>query len=162
MTRDDRGFTFIELMVTLVLLALLATISMRYFRPWQQRTTVESDTGAIHSLLQQARLKAFTEKLNLDVDVVNATRVCVSCDPADATCQARYGGNFTCVDTDLPVAGVGTPISITDRGFFSGGGTIHYNGGATLTHVYQSCVTVSATRVRMGSWNATTNTCTLK
>lgn len=152
---NQNGFTLIELMICIVLLIILAAISTRYFGDWQKRSRLESDTGSIYALIQQARTRAFTEKLNLNINFVNPKRICATCDTTDTACLALYSGNVTCLTMQSSFAGNGLPISISDRGFYTCAGTIYYNGPA-INQVFQSCIKVSSTRARMGKWDGAT------
>ncbi len=134
-----RGITLIELLVIIVMIALLLSIAIPYYRDWRLRWSIESDAKDIYAFLQKARAIAFSQKRALTV-IASGRRVCMNDGTADIDC-INLNNSFT-----------GT-ISITDRGVFNNS-SIYYNGTADVNPAY-SCVVATLTRVRLGVYDGT-------
>lgn len=151
MDRKIKGITLIELLFVIAIIAVILAIAVPTFSKWVIKYRVESDMRTIQSLLQEARLKAFSEKINLSFEI-NGSSACYKCDPDDTVCTNRYGGN--CIKTsDLNYNYGNININITNRGVFSNQITIRYT---ETNDVSIDCVSVSNLRVKVGKYNGTT------
>jgi type IV fimbrial biogenesis protein FimT len=101
LSKMENGFSLVELMTVVIILAIMATIGLPALATYLERSRVESAAGELLSGLQLARNEAV--RLNNDV------RVCASDD--DASCSgtwadgwlvAREGGELVRVMSQLP------------------------------------------------------------
>ncbi len=147
MARKIKGFSLIELLVVIAVTAIILSIAIPQFFKWIKKYNIESDTKAIYAFLQDARAKAFAEKIKLDV-VVNGNEVCMKCDTGDNDCISLYGtGNIKCIQ--LKNSFTGNTVNISKRGTFLGG-PIYYPHGNEAQY---DCIRVSDIRVKMEKCN---------
>lgn len=149
MDRKIKGFTLVELIVTIAIMAVVLAIFIPKLSKWVKQYNIEGDTKKIYAFLQDARAKAFTEKIKLDV-TVNGKEVCMKCDPNDDGCKSSYGtDNIKCIELNFSFNG--SAVNITKRGTFSGG-PIYYPSPNDAKY---DCITVSDIRVKMEKCNGT-------
>ncbi|QBQ96807.1 GspH/FimT family pseudopilin [Paraburkholderia pallida] len=72
------GFTLIETMVVIVLLALCATATAPTFASWRTRDQVDARTNALLGSLAYARSEAIRRKVRVSVCRIDATRHCLA------------------------------------------------------------------------------------
>ena len=63
MARKIKGFTLLELLIVIAMMAVLLAIAIPAFSKWVKKYNIESDTKKIYAFLQEARAKAFAEKI---------------------------------------------------------------------------------------------------
>lgn len=141
--RFQRGFSLVELMVAIAIIAILATVMLRGFSAWSIVHKIESDTDALFSFLQDQRLRAFSSKHAMTI-VINDTNV-TSRDVVTLEQQTLV------TNTNWAITGLG---SISNRGIVVGG-NIRYNGAATVAPSY-NCVVSSGPRIRRALKNGAT------
>ncbi|MFV0438983.1 MAG: GspH/FimT family pseudopilin [Desulfopila sp.] len=81
--KRDNGFSFIELVVVLAILSVLAAIGLPALRQWVPNYQLKAATQELYGNLQKARMEAI--KTNSTVSTVFDT----------STCTAANGGNYT-------------------------------------------------------------------
>ena len=67
MPRFNRGFTVVELMVTLVVVAILVTLALPAFDGVFERTRADTDMGELRRALSSARLEAINKSMSMSV-----------------------------------------------------------------------------------------------
>ncbi|HET6433061.1 GspH/FimT family pseudopilin [Dyella sp.] len=140
-SRQQRGFTVVELMVAVAVLAVLTAIALPNFRDFMRRNAVTSHTNEILGDLRYARQTATT-----DLSVVS---ICASANPSAASPSCTTDGDYAkgWIIYKAPTAGatfaagagfellrvaqpmtnvslladVTTPVSFTQRGSAPGG-----------------------------------------
>jgi type II secretion system protein H len=60
--RSSSGFSLIELVVTIAIMAIVMTISTLSFNSWQVKSKIEAQTRELFTDLSEARTNAFTQK----------------------------------------------------------------------------------------------------
>ena len=124
MQTQDRGFTLIELMVTLAVLAILLTVAVPSFVSFRQRTALGGAADQLVSSWNQARFEALRRDQLLKVSLVNSSGdfcfgVSETSNPADSTPCDCFGADASalCDVTAFPgdsedwdgVTAIGTP-----------------------------------------------------
>jgi type IV fimbrial biogenesis protein FimT len=85
-SRAQRGFTMIELMVTVAVLAVLTAIALPNFRDFMRRNAVTSHTNEMLGDLLYARQTATTE--------MSIVSLCASASPASSSPTCSGDGNY--------------------------------------------------------------------
>ncbi len=164
----ERGMTMIEVMIVVALLGFLYVILSNSYQSWAEKYRVETAVKEMFTDLMDARGRAMQRS--------RAQFVTISTAPAryqilEDTSPAPDGnGMLEATDTSVRTATVRYPITVTPAGMttlnFSRDGLLSMNTGDTgvirLTSPVAAdydCITLGPTRIKMGQFNATTNTC---
>ncbi len=152
MTGNKKGFSVIELIIVIGIMAIIATMAIPEFTKWKTKYSIESDVKKIATFIQQARLKAFTEKIELDVvSSGSGKKICFKCDSGDNDCKTKYGtGNISCIE--LENVFTFSNFSISKRGTLNNR-TISY-AGEYIGDINYDCIALKSIRVRIGKLNA--------
>ena len=147
MDRKIKGFTLIELLVVIVVIAIIASIAIPDFLNWIKKYEIESDTKRIYAFLQEARAKAFAEKIKLDI-ILSGNKICMKCDSEDNDCKSLYAtDNIKCIQ--LKYSFSGNTVNVSKRGTFYGG-PIYYSLSNDASY---DCVRVSDIRAKVEKCN---------
>ena len=119
MIRRNSGFTLTELMVTIAVVSILASLAIPNFIAWLPNYRLRSGAEEIHSTLQLARVRAIKQ---------NATAT-VTFNTANETFQASVGGQTfrrgqmpAGIDINSTTFG-GASVQFDSRGFASAAGS---------------------------------------
>ena len=117
---DARGFTLVELMVTVTIMAIIMTIAVNAWSQYRQKTRVKSAAEEIRSVLTSARLRALStrSKASVTFDFANE-KVLSSLWSAPRTYKGVDLEAFTCsTGTAYPTVTANT-MSFTPKGTVS-------------------------------------------
>jgi prepilin-type N-terminal cleavage/methylation domain-containing protein len=138
-----KGFTLIEVLLVMVIIAILAYFSASYIVKEINKSKIVSDIRKMYGLLQEGREKAFAEKRNIKFNLDLTNKKACLLDENDNV--------ISCVDLNSnEYSATKNPIIIDKRGTFQNG-TIYYTG--SLDHLSYSCIAISNLRVKMGVWD---------
>ena len=148
---DNKGFTLLETVITLLIAGIIASIGMVKFSMISQTADINEDMHKISSFLKSRRLSAFTIKDEIGISIdLSGKIITAKIDPGGT---AVVNGS---ISLNYPVATGGFPFTINSRGLFTANDTIHL---ATVnTSPEYSCVSISAERIRLGGWDGTSCT----
>jgi prepilin-type N-terminal cleavage/methylation domain-containing protein len=160
---DDRegrgGFTLVEIMITLAILGIIVVLGVSNFEGMMEKYRVEGETKQMFADLMDARGRAMQRNRSFFVQI-NANDY----KTYEDTFPAPDGDGLLDNTTDTLVAGVTVKHTITPtaglsdfrfnrNGIASATGTIRLS--STVLPDYD-CITVNATRIKMGQINAGT------
>lgn len=111
------GFTLIELMVVIVIVAILASIGVPSFRTLIQNNNLTSQTNGLLGLLQLARSEAVTQRQQVTVCPSSDQATCNGADWNDGGLVRRSDGTIVRVmpaSTDMSILGSASIVYETD------------------------------------------------
>lgn len=141
---EKRGFTLIELAVVLTISAIIMWLGYSNFRRWSESSSIEGDIQKMYSEIQKERVKAFTQKLEVEIfcggNVLTIKEKDLSSGKT-STLTLNLNNQFV-------IENKYKKIKINKKGLFSITGKIEYNG------IYHSspkfdCLVISKNRIRM-------------
>jgi len=163
----ENGFSLIELIVTIAIMAILSTIGTLAFNTWQVKSRIEAQTHEMFTDISEARTSAFTRKKYYGIVFQPTSYVmktyssevefkynpdAVANGVVVASKSLKYG--ITKADADI----TDTPIIFDTSGFATGvnnfGFTIYINPTSAAAAV--NCLVISAARVNIGKVNGST------
>lgn len=141
---DNKGFSLVELLVTLIIVIILAGAAMISYRQISIVHTIQTDLDKMVAYMQDKRLKSFTQKTAITITVTNNQLT----NDFDSD-QVAMENDFT---------GSTATFSTNNRGLFNVGGFIRLTDPKTE----YSCINIANSSVREGKWNAGTLSCDAK
>ncbi len=167
--RDGReacgGFTLLEIMIVIAIVGIVVTIAVSNFRGMMEKYRVEDETKQMFAHLMEARGRAMQRNRVFFVKI--------SADgykTFEDTNPAPDGNNNLEVGSDMQVASVTAKHPIISTGGlsdfrFNRNGIASVAGSIRISSTTQpdyDCITVNATRIKMGQYNATASACVEK
>lgn len=114
MTKHERGFSLVELVVVIAIMGILGTLATVWFGSYLQKANVEQQVRIMYADLMKARAQAIMQKTPLKVEV-STTRLTFK----DAGTDAVIGAT----DLKYPIAAVASStVQFDTLGFASGAG----------------------------------------
>ncbi len=148
---NNKGITVIEIIIVAAIVAVILGISIPYYTKWKKRSSIESDTKKIYSILQMYRMKAFSEKKSFTVKINN-------------NLLNIYQGDTQVYSLKLenPFSFIGSynQLSIDQRGTFHGS-SIYALDTEDINPQYD-CIAIDDIRVRLGKYNKEEGKCVAK
>lgn len=168
--RDDRercgGFTLVEIMIVIAIVGIVVLIAASNFRGMMEKYRVEGETKQMFADLMDARGRAMQRNRAFFVQIgPNGYSTFEDSSPA----PDGNGSLENSTDTLTTSATVSHTITTAPGGLSNFG--FNRNGIANATGFIRfsstvlpdyDCITVNATRIKMGQYNATGNTCAEK
>ena len=155
------GFTLVEIMITLAILGILLTIAVGNFGGLGEKYKVEAETKQLYADLMDARGRAMQRNRISFVQISsNGYKTFEDTNPAP-----DGDGNLNASDTQVANVAVNHQITATGglsnfrfnrNGIASVTGFIRFSSTAPPDY---DCITINATRIKMGKYNAAGNTC---
>ncbi len=157
------GFTLVEVVVVIAIMAILLGVGIPSFMKWKARYDVESDTNNIFLLLNQARRKSFFEKRMCGIvwNSIPITSIYLACDTdGDEKIDDSPSGAVIYDTLNLTTSFNVNNVLYRYLRFFKTGtakdwGRIFYSLASPSAKY--DCVVVSAIRINKGHWDG--NTC---
>jgi len=144
MDRKIKGLTIIEIVIVISIIAVLLSIAIPAFLKKRNAYNIQNDINTLYSILQEGRMKAFAEKIELEL-TINGKSYCLQCSRVDTDCINQYGNNCILSGTlhfDYP----DTTVSISKRGTFKQKLTIGY---PSSNEANKDCLKISNIKVSM-------------
>lgn len=154
---NSQGFTLIELIIVVAIISIIVMIAANKFTQISQSASIGEDIHSISSFLKRQRLNAFSIKERIDVSFnPGGDLISAASDPLGA----KVAEGSISLNNAMVTVPANTTFSINSRGLFSNTGSIRLSTLSQATS--DTCITITASRVRIGTWNNGTNTCDLK
>jgi prepilin-type N-terminal cleavage/methylation domain-containing protein len=102
--KSGQGYTLIEVMVVIAIIAALAAVAVPNYSTWQQRAQLKSDVGNLAGNLGRARMSAINQNISVNVIICHQTPVCPGA--LANTTPAQVTVFFQNAATGAPIAGL--------------------------------------------------------
>lgn len=151
MIRRTTGLTLLELMVILALIVIMAGFVVPGIGTWKKRYDVENTIKDLYRILQDVRIKAFTEKraCGITFGSNHFSRLNIACDEDNDGDITDENGTPFALRVEVAVTGNHTYCEFSPKGFAN---TLMSFYVADNYDADYSCVKVSQTRIKTGKW----------
>jgi prepilin-type N-terminal cleavage/methylation domain-containing protein len=148
------GFTLVELMVVVALIALLLMWGIPAYSTWEQQHMVETDIVQLFSDLQLARTNAYTTKIATGI-WWNGNSYQIQEVPPGQTAPNGNGTQITGIVSPKNNINGSQVLTFDGRGFWdpTNGATSATFSVAPSLGASPDCITVSLTRISLGKMN---------
>ncbi len=153
--KAQNGFTLVELMVVISIMAILSSLTFWGFSSWHTKNGLEAAAKDIYSLLVQARNDASNTNTahQINFSSTQAQRVAVDLNgDADTTDEGEAAITFDYSNTSYTISGA-TNVTFDRRGLANvDNQTIRINTSVSGISPAVDCIVVHFTRINMGKW----------
>ena len=163
---DRRGFTLVEIMIVIAILGILVVIGVTDFRGLNEKYKVEAETKQLYADLMDARARAMQRDRVFFVQInVNDYQTYEDTSPAPDGDGALQNTDTLAVNVKVShtvvTGNITVPLSFNfnRNGIASVAGFIRVS---STTKPDYDCIWIRATRIKMGQYNASGNTCAEK
>ncbi|WP_136796602.1 prepilin-type N-terminal cleavage/methylation domain-containing protein [Desulfosediminicola ganghwensis] len=143
--RGNKGFTLIELLTVIAMIGIIAAIAIHKFNRISEAASISEDMHKISVYFKEKRLKAFTEKTELQISINSAGDELKS-ELIDSA------GNVTALDGKLflgnPIRPANEVYKINTRGLVYDAENIYLATSTTIT--LETCLAINDTRIVIG------------
>jgi prepilin-type N-terminal cleavage/methylation domain-containing protein len=166
---DRRGFTLVEIMIALAILGILVVLAVGNFQGMMEKYRVEGETKQMFADLMDARARAmqrnrvFFVQINSSGSDSKNYKTYEDTSPSGTSGDGSLGSGYALVAS----ATVQHPITWNSGGVSDFRFNFDRNGIASVKGFIRfvsttakpdyDCITVQATRIKMGQYNATVN-----
>jgi len=174
---NDRGFTLVEMIVVMIIMACVATIALWGFQKQIKSTSIRTQTSDLYADLLSAQINALTKKRTYFV-VFGATTYDIYEDTSptpngngtlETASDQKLGGfpkttkyNISLLGGDGTTA-CGTTISFDTQGLASVyQAIVRFNFTSTEVQPEYDCITIDKTRILKGAWDSANTVCATK
>lgn len=160
------GFTLVEILITIAILGVLLLIGVSNLRGFNEKYKVEAETKQLFADLMDARGRAM-QRNRASIVRINTNDYQTYEDTSPAPDGDGALQNTDTLITDAKVShaiatgNIVVPLSFNfnRNGIASVAGFIRFSSTAQPDY---DCISIGATRIKMGQYNATGNTCAEK
>jgi prepilin-type N-terminal cleavage/methylation domain-containing protein len=165
----SRGFTLVEILVAVAILGVLVMMAVSSFRGLDEKYKVESETKQLYGNLMDVRGRAMQR--NRFYHATFTTNGYATFEdafpPPEGDGDATNGANTQVVSVTVNHAittfrdggGAMDNVTFNRNGIPNVTGLVRFSATANPDY---DCITIRATRIKMGQYNATDNTCVEK
>ena len=157
------GFTLLEILITIAILGILAMIAVGDFRGLREKYNVEAETKQLYADLMDARGRAMQRNRVFFVGIGTSDYKTYE----DTSPAPDGDGSLQSTDTlvastdvshDIVTDNIAVPLNFNfnRNGIASVSGFIRFSSNVLPDY---DCITIQATRIKMGQYNATGNSC---
>lgn len=166
---DRRGMTLVEILIVVGIMGLLLIILGASYQGWMEKYKVEDATKRLYADIMEARARTLQARrfAFVRIDVAGYRRYWTYEDSNPApdgngtletgTPSDRLLKSGTTAYTIVPaLSGGATTLAFNREGIAQATGTIRLTSGVSPDY---DCMTIGATRIRMGKWDAGAGVC---
>ncbi|MGO4392635.1 GspH/FimT family pseudopilin [Variovorax sp. M-6] len=149
-----RGFTLVEMAITMAVLALLLMIAMPSIGVWLNNSRIRSATESLQAGLQTARLEAVRRNQNVSLYLVSLS------DPntMDNSCALSSASGSWVISTASPAGKCAGAAALASRPVGDAGGQVRVTAGHSTDNTNKTTLGSSATTVTFNGFGRIANT----
>jgi len=150
----NRGFTLVEMAITLTVLGLMLMLAMPTIGVWISNARIRNATEAIQTGLQTARLEAVRRNQSVSFYLVSLTDANVM----DNSCALSSSSGSWVISTSSPAGKCAGAAALASRAIGDAGGQVRVTAGHSTDTTNKTTVGSSATTVTFNGFGRIANT----